>query len=78
MYGARGPLNSDRTTSHVVGKGTNGGRPLTISKVFFDESGSEPSQIVRSPLWSSKLRLTTGTQIVHHDENREPRSDTVS
>ncbi|GFU56208.1 hypothetical protein TNCV_712671 [Trichonephila clavipes] len=42
------------------------------------KTGVEPSQVVLSPVWCSKLRITTGVPpALCHDEFRGPRSDTV-
>ncbi|GFT15846.1 hypothetical protein TNCV_3314431 [Trichonephila clavipes] len=59
-----GTVNSSRTESPFVKlmEGEERGKPLTIPKAFSLKIGVEPSQIVLSPAWCSKLRLTTGVQ----------------
>ncbi|GFT12915.1 hypothetical protein TNCV_5096051 [Trichonephila clavipes] len=54
------------------------GRLLTTSSLFSFKIGEESIQIVLSPAWCSKLRLTTGVYLaLYRDEFRELRSDTV-
>ncbi|GFU73113.1 uncharacterized protein TNCV_1354041 [Trichonephila clavipes] len=57
-----GTLNSRRAASPLVRlvEGEERGRPLTTLRVFSLKIGVKPSQIILSPEWCSKLRLTTG------------------
>ncbi|GFT36973.1 pogo transposable element with KRAB [Trichonephila clavipes] len=43
-------------------EGKRGGIPLTTPRVFSLKIGVEPSKIVLSPAWCSKLRLITGVK----------------
>ncbi|GFX15591.1 hypothetical protein TNCV_2130791 [Trichonephila clavipes] len=55
-----------------------GRRLLTNSRVLSLKTGVEPSEIVLSPAWCSKLRLTTGVHLtLYREEFRGHRSDTV-
>ncbi|GFX31972.1 hypothetical protein TNCV_3408861 [Trichonephila clavipes] len=58
-----GTLNSGQAASPHVRLVEGSGRPLTILRVFGLKIEVEPRQIVLSPVWFSKLRLTTDIKI---------------
>ncbi|GFU46660.1 hypothetical protein TNCV_1546681 [Trichonephila clavipes] len=65
-------LNNSRAASPLVRllEEEERGRPL-VPRVFSIKVGVELSQIIMSPEWCSKLRLTTGVQPApRHDEFR--------
>ncbi|GFW60093.1 hypothetical protein TNCV_4893451 [Trichonephila clavipes] len=59
-------------------EGKRGERPLITVRVFSLRIGVEPSEIVVSPLWCSKLSLKTGVHLgLCHIEFSGSLSDTV-
>ncbi|GFX65605.1 hypothetical protein TNCV_4093001 [Trichonephila clavipes] len=69
-----GTQRSSRKTSRKVGRrGKRCDTPLTTPRMFSLKIGVELSQIVLSPGWCSKLRITIGVQLTPcRDEFRGP------
>ncbi|GFW50437.1 hypothetical protein TNCV_2887421 [Trichonephila clavipes] len=75
-FAAWGTLNTHEATSLLVGlvEGEERCETPDHPRVFFLEIVVEPSKIVSSPVWGSKLRLTTGVyQALCCDEFRGHR-----
>ncbi|GFX49160.1 hypothetical protein TNCV_5041541 [Trichonephila clavipes] len=75
-----GTLNSRRAASPLVRlvAGDEMWGPLTLPWGVPFKIGVEPSLIVLSPVWCSRLRPTTGVHLAPcHDEFRGPQSDYV-
>ncbi|GFV20930.1 hypothetical protein TNCV_4531991 [Trichonephila clavipes] len=74
-------LKSRRAASplvRLVGGNKRWEAPDPSPREFSLKIGVEPSEIVMSPVWCSRLRSTTGIHLAPlHDEFRGPRSDYV-
>ncbi|GFW38063.1 hypothetical protein TNCV_835031 [Trichonephila clavipes] len=78
VFATWGTVNNHRAASPLVRLVEAEERSLTTSRVFSLKIGVKPSQIVLSPVWCSKLRLTTGVHIAFcRDDFVGPRSDNL-